>query len=79
MKLIGIMTAGGIAIAALLASGCSRTVGDGPSKVVERFYIVKSTLGITGAPTPQQLATLSPGFSSELVALLKQARQMHDD
>ena len=48
------------------------------STVVEQFYAVTIAGRMTGAPTPEQLATLTPHVSDTLRALLAAARRQHD-
>ena len=46
--------------------------------VVEQFYAATIAGRITGAPTPEQLATLAPYLSDTLQTLLAGARRQHD-
>ena len=46
--------------------------------VVEQFYATTIGAQMTGAPTPEQLTTLTPYVSDTLRALLAGARRQHD-
>lgn len=70
------MTTRSIAVLlALTLLGCRPTAETSASDVVRQFYAATINRKVTGAPTAQQLATLSPYLSDTLRSLLAAARK----
>ena len=63
---------------ALALVGCKPTAGPSASDVVKQFYAATINGKVTGAPTAEQLATLSPYLSDTLRSLLAAARKRSD-
>ena len=61
-----------------LLVGCTGGSSPAPNDVVRQLYAVRMTSRMTGAPTPTELAAMTPYLSAELVTLLRQARELHD-
>ena len=59
----------------LTVLGCKPAAGSTASDVVRQFYAATISAKVTGAPTAEQLATLSPYLSDTLRSLLAAARK----
>ncbi len=62
----------------LILLGCSVARHPEPRAVVEQFYATVRSEKVSGAPTAEQLAALTPYLSDSLRTLLAAARQLHD-
>jgi hypothetical protein len=68
-----------LALVLLLAVAACRSAPEAdPKTVVQRFYNAAIAGTVSGAPTPEQLATLAPYLSDTLHALLVAARKRNE-
>jgi hypothetical protein len=59
-------------------TACAGAPQSDATSVVEQFYAATIAGGVSGAPTPEQLATLAPYLSDTVRSLLAAARRQHD-
>ena len=71
MRLFGLLSL-------LVVAACTSAPADTAASVVERFYATTIAQKVTGAPTSEQLAALSPYLTDTLRALLDAARRQNE-